>query len=268
MNTRDLSILDRPEISEILFHPRKAPDSGPPESALDISVPVSDNVSIGCRFFRTDSHLPHLLFFHGNGEIAADYDPIGPIYNDYGLNFMVADYRGYGKSTGAPTVSAMLSDAHLVLDAALNWMENEGRTGRLWLMGRSLGSAPALELAASRAGEISGLIIESGFAYTVSLLRHLGIDAEAMGIKESEIFSNADKISHYTGPTLIMHAEQDHIIPLDHGKSLYQASPAQNKDLEIVENANHNTLMMMAGHDYFRRIRDFIRQSGPAASGT
>ena len=268
MNTKDLSILDRPEISEILFHPRKAPDSEPPESAVDIEVPVSDSVSLGCRFFRTDSHLPHLLFFHGNGEIAADYDPIGPIYNDYGLNFMVADYRGYGKSTGTPTVSAMLSDSHPILDAVLNWMKLEGRTGALWLMGRSLGSAPALELAAARPGDIAGLIIESGFAQTVSLLRHLGIDADALGIKESDVFSNADKIRYYTGPTLIMHAEQDHIIPLDHGKTLYQSSPAQNKELEVVENANHNTLMMMAGHDYFRCIRDFIRQSEQSAAGS
>ena len=50
---------------------------------------------------------PTILFFYGNGETAADYDNIAPIYNQVGLNFFVADYRGYGQSGGSPSFCSM-----------------------------------------------------------------------------------------------------------------------------------------------------------------
>ncbi|MFO7861082.1 MAG: alpha/beta hydrolase [Desulfosalsimonas sp.] len=262
MQDSEAAILDRPEILQNLFHPRKAPDTPPPAGAVDVDVAAEAGVNLGCRFYLASEDQPHLLFFHGNGEIAADYDPVGPVYIDHRLNFLVADYRGYGKSTGSPSVSAMLSDAHLILDAAADWMEKNGRTGPLWVMGRSLGSASALELAAARPEGVAGIVIESGFAHTVSLLQHLGVDARTLGIEESAVFSNAEKIAKYTGPALIVHARFDHIIPLSHGQDLYQKCPSETKALEIVENANHNDIMIRAGMDYFRMISDFIRKAG------
>lgn len=262
MQDSEAAILDRPEILQILFHPRKAPDTPPPAGAVDLDVAAEDGVNLGCRFYLASGDQPHLLFFHGNGEIAADYDPVGPVYNEHGLSLLVADYRGYGKSTGSPTVSAMLSDAHLILDAAADWMKKNGRTGPLWVMGRSLGSASALELAASRPEALAGIVIESGFAHTMSLLQHLGMDTRSLGIEETAIFSNAEKIAKYKGPALIVHARFDHIIPLSHGQDLYQKCASDTKALEIIENANHNDIMIRAGLDYFRMISDFIRKAG------
>ncbi|MFW6010919.1 MAG: alpha/beta hydrolase [Desulfosalsimonas sp.] len=265
MNDISASILDRPEVLNILFHPRPAPPSGPPEGSQDLDVYTTDGETLSCRFYKADPGAPHILFFHGNGEIAADYDPLGPVYNDYGLNLVVADYRGYGKSSGSPTVEAMLSDAHPVLDTVLKQKEHEDRKGSLWIMGRSLGSAPALEIAYKRPDDISGLIIESGFSSAASLLARLGMDVKTAGIDESTVFSNAEKIKNYTGPVLIMHAEHDHIIPLDHGKALYNACPSGLKDMEIVSGADHNTIMFVAGHGYFGRIRDFVSRAEKAS---
>ncbi|MFW6080551.1 MAG: alpha/beta hydrolase [Desulfosalsimonas sp.] len=258
MQKKDVSILDRPEILSILFHPRPEPAGGAPEGAEDIDVQAPGGTKLGCRFYTASAELPHILFFHGNGEIAADYDALGPVYREYGINFLVADYRGYGRSTGSPTVAAMLSDSHPVLDAVIDWMKQNSRTGPLWVMGRSLGSAPALELASSRSNDICGLIIESGFAGTVSLLRHLGINTEWLGIKEASVFSNADRIAGYKGPTLIIHAQNDHIIPKEHAETLYQSSPSPAREMEIVAGADHNNIMIVAGRDYFRWIMDFI----------
>lgn len=259
MQTRNAGVLDRPEILQILFHPRKAPDTPPPDGAWDPEVTAADGAILGCRFYPAAPDDPLVLFFHGNGEIAADYDTIGPVYNDFRLNFLVADYRGYGKSTGSPTVSAMLEDAHYIMDFVVNLMRENHLTGPLWVMGRSLGSAPALELAASRPQDMAGIIIESGFANTVSLLERLGIDARGLEILEPAVFSNAEKITGYTGPVLIIHARFDHIISLEHAEILHQRCHSENKALEIVENANHNDIMIRAGMDYFRIISDFIR---------
>ncbi len=101
-------------------------------------------------------------------------------------------------------------------------------------MGRSLGSASALELAANFGDDISGLVIESGFAYALPLLRLLGVNTERLGITEEKGFNNIAKIKKYSGPLLVIHAEKDHIIPFSDGRALYEACPSTRKEfLEI-----------------------------------
>ncbi len=86
--TADFSVLDRPEVLMFLFHPRRedgAPGPRPHGTGTnipgveDILVPVADDVAVGVRFHLGSRGYANLLFFHGNGEIAADYDEIGPI---------------------------------------------------------------------------------------------------------------------------------------------------------------------------------------------
>lgn len=264
------SLLDRPEITALLFHPRKDPLDQLPPGASELFTPVDEGISLNSRLYAGDAGRPHILFFHGNGEIAADYDDIGPIYQQFGLNLLVSDYRGYGKSTGRPDVSSMLQDAHAVFDHIRRWMHRNERTGPLWVMGRSLGSAPALELAAHYPDDCQGLIIESGFAYTLDLLAHIGLDtrgwqdnAKAGSADINRI--NIDKIARYAGPTLIIHAQQDGIIPAAHGKALYQASPAPVKNIRIIEGADHNTIFLIAGKTYFSLIREFTDQASATA---
>ena len=105
------SILDRPEVLQFIFYPRKDVSKSPPNST-DCSVPVGEGTSIGCRFYVHSHESPSILLFHGNGEVVSDYDGIAPIYHHTGLNLFVADYRGYGASGGTPTFTNMVSDAH------------------------------------------------------------------------------------------------------------------------------------------------------------
>ena len=252
--------LDRPEILSVLFHPRKAPNVLPAGGVEEIVIDTKDDAVIGCRLHLGKKNYANILFFHGNGEIAHDYDPIGPVYNSCGLNFIVADYRGYGISTGKPSVSSMLSDACIIFDAICKKLENNGYSGPLWLMGRSLGSAPATGLAAGCKKQIEGLIIESGFAGVQDLLKRLGILPKALDIETSMLFSNAENISKFSGPLLVIHAEHDHIIPLEHGKQLFEASPSMKKSIKIIPDANHNNIFALAGMNYFKYIENFIYQ--------
>jgi pimeloyl-ACP methyl ester carboxylesterase len=264
MNPPDpLSVLDRPEILGLLFHPRKESGHPMPPHALGLDISTRDGIILGSRLYPGPPNGPHILFFHGNGEIAEDYDDIGPLYNDLTISFMVVDYRGYGASQGMPGIASMLADAHAALGRLEDWMAAQKRTGPLWVMGRSLGSAPAIELAHACPEKINGLIIESGFSQTLPLLRRLGIPVDGLGLTDDRIFSNAGKIAAYAGPTLIIHAQYDQIIPLDHGRELLDRSPADIKKLHVVPNADHNTLMMTAGMNYFQMIRDFISSAAP-----
>ena len=251
----DYSHLDRPEILMFLFHPR--PQWGDsPENAEDLMIPVEDDVVIGGRFHSCAKEAPTILFFHGNGEIVADYDDMGPLYNREGINFLPVDYRGYGLSGGRPTITSMMRDCHTIFDFVTKWLEEKGYAGPLIVMGRSLGSASALELAANYEDRIDALIVESGFAYAGPLLRLLGIDPDSIGFKEEQGFRNIDKISQFHKPTLVIHAEFDHIIPFSDGVALFDACPSKHKRFLKIPGANHNDIFIRRLNNYMRAIKE------------
>jgi pimeloyl-ACP methyl ester carboxylesterase len=256
--SQGFAALDVPDVLLRIFHPRPEFLAATPAGAADLAIPVAEGVTVGARFHPSGKTDPVLLFFHGNGEIVADYDELAPFYTRLGVNFLPVDYRGYGRSGGRPTVSAMMQDAHAIFRFAQDWLRSHGYTGPLAVMGRSLGSAPALELAAQYPAGIAGLIVESGFAYAGPLLRLLGVDVDALGFKEDMGFRNVDKIRKFTNPTLIIHAELDHIIPFADGQVLYEASPAPDKTLLKIPGATHNDLLSMGFADYLAAIRDLM----------
>ncbi len=174
---------------------------------------------------------------------------------------MAVDYRGYGKSTGTPTVTAMMSDCREIFESVRNWLKEKQYTGSLTVMGRSLGSASALELAAHYKDNIDALIIESGFAYAVPLLQLLGINVKSIGFKEEEGFRNLDKIRKFDKPTLIIHAEYDHIIPFSDGNALYEASPAAEKRLLKIPNANHNDIFFRGLSEYMSAVKTLLEEN-------
>ncbi len=251
--------LDAPEISLTLFHPRPEwPGLTPPSSGEDLMIPVGEGVAVGARFFRYGETAPTLLFFHGNGEIVADYDELGPVYNKLELNFLPVDYRGYGRSGGRPSASALLADSHAVLDFVVPWLTQQGCRGPLIVMGRSLGSAPAVELAWRRPDLVDGLIVESGFARTGPLLAVLGIMPREP-FDETRGFRNLDKMGMVTVPTLIIHAQNDRVIPVSEAQALFTACPA-DRSLLIVPGATHNDLLAVGQERYLTAVRDFSRR--------
>lgn len=256
-----LQKLDRPEILRVIFYPRQTGRSPAPAGSQDIDIPVDDHVLIGCRLFPAQKDSPVILYFHGNGETVPDHDDIGPYYTGQNLNFLVADYRGYGWSGGTPSVGTMIGDCRIVYRKAREWLAHEGYTGKLLVMGRSLGSACAIDLAAEYPAEIDGLIIESGFAETIPLAANLGIDLTAMGLTEDDGFNNIAKIARFSRPTLILHGQRDTLIPLEQAQKLHIASGARHKELQIVPGADHNTVIMTGGMLYFETIRRFANKA-------
>src|SRR3989339_706278 len=259
--TRTYEKLDRPEVLAVLFYPRRD-TTPPPVGAQDHLIEVEPGVVLGARFFLTaDQAAINLLFFHGNGEVVADYDEAGPQYNAQGINFLAVDYRGYGQSTGTPTVTSLIRDAHHVLSWVQAWLAEQGRTGQLVVMGRSLGSVPAIELAASEKA-VAGLIVESGIARTLPLLRTLGHNAHTLGLAEADGFGNLEKIAQVQKPTYILHAQHDQIIPLVQAEELQSVCAARSKEFQMIPGADHNNILALAGKLYFQAIKQFLRRIG------
>lgn len=261
----DISALDRPEVLMFLFHPRRdcsGPKPMPDEASarlpgiFDLMVPTDDGVAVGVRLHLADHGHPNILFFHGNGEIAADYDELGPVYHRFGINLLATDYRGYGCSTGTPTTTAMMRDCHAVFSHVTGWLDRHGFQGPLIVMGRSLGSASAIELAHAHPGKISGLIIESGFAHVAPLLRRLGIDPAAIGFRDEEesTFRHIEKIGRWQKPLLVIHGEFDYIIPFSDGQALFDACPSAGKQLLRIKGADHNNLFLHGIEEYLAAV--------------
>jgi pimeloyl-ACP methyl ester carboxylesterase len=263
----DYAALDRPEVLMFLFHPRSEPDVSSFQTAesetriaerKDILIPVQKDIAIGARFHMAEKSGGNLLFFHGNGEIVADYDELGAVYNQRGINLLAVDYRGYGRSGGKPTVTTMMQDCHVIFHFVRKWLQQNNFTGPILLMGRSLGSASVLELAATYKNLVDGLIVESGFAYAGPLLTLLGIDFEALGFREEKGFRNVDKIKNFDKPTLIIHAEFDHIIPYSDGQTLHDACQSADKKMLKISGANHNDIFMRGPQEYLAAVKNIV----------
>ncbi len=257
-----LQMYDDPDILYRLFYPRReVVGNAENPRALNRFVEVADGVSICCRFYPARTDGPNILYFHGNGEVAPDYDYVAPVYAQRGLNLFVADYRGYGGSSGIPTCTAMIKDAHPIFHDFTAYLSDGGFTGNLFVMGRSLGSAPAIELAFHYQGELKGLIVESGFASARNQVARLGVEYLFRDSQDPVGFGNDIKIRDVAIPTLIIHGEWDEIIPATEGRMLYELSGAGEKSSLFIPQAGHNDIMMVGLEAYMKAVETFTARA-------
>ncbi|MGL1932441.1 MAG: lysophospholipase [Desulfotalea sp.] len=250
------SKLDQPEALVNIFFPTKTAKNIAPINAVDIDIEVEDGIRIGCRFYGASLDAPNIIFYHGNGELVSDYDEIAARYTAIGINVFMTTYRGYGWSDGSPTVTNMYADATTIFDYALTWLKENSYSAPIFLMGRSLGSAPAIALAVEKDAVIKGLIIESGFADTLPLAKSLGLNTE--NLTEEDCFNNLEKIAKVKRATIILHGSLDTLIPAAQAENLQSFCGARSKQFQIIPGAEHNTMIDTAGDLYFETIKKFM----------
>ena len=253
------SAIDQSSLLKYLFYPRRQHTKAR-DGAFDLAIKVEENVSIICRAYPARSSEPWILYFHGNGEVVSDYDQIAPFYNTCGLNLLVADYRGYGASGGTPGFAFMIHDAAIIFEKAQELLAAENSSGRWVVMGRSLGSIPALELAARYSRNLQGLIIESGFISIVRLIRHLGLP-EPGDLKPLEE-AHHKLAGSIAIPSLIIHGVRDRLVPLTQGRELYENIGAMEKELVEISGADHNDIMFVEQTKYMDAISRFVTGGG------
>ena len=242
-------------INSLLFHPRKPyklPDN------QDSLIEVEKNIKIGIRFETLDPNNANLLFFHGNGEIVQDYDEISKFYSKIGINLICIGYRGYGHSNGIPNINNILTDSITLFDTIIDKIITNKNI--IIVMGRSLGSVPACEIVIKRSEKIDAAIIESGFANEEPLLNLLGINSNDVEYSSDIGFQNLDKLKNFNKHLLVMHAKNDHIIPFEHGRILFNESNSNRKTFIEFPNSNHNNILITDTELYFESINKFLTE--------
>ena len=245
-----MSVLDHPLISERYFFPR--PDAPP-----DPVIVRSGDVELACVSVGSDQERT-LLHFHGNGEVVADYVPdFVAAVRALGLNVFLAEYRGYGASTGTPQFAAMLDDVDAIF-AHLGLPEE-----KLVVFGRSVGSIYAIEFARRHPG-IAGLVLESGIADPMERVL-LRVTPEELGVSEEEFRAEARmhldhraKLAAYTNPLLVMHARGDTLVLPSHAERNHEWAGSKDKKLVLFDLGDHNSILAFNAEAYFNELRSFL----------
>jgi len=242
--------LDHPLIRDRYFFPRRDPVA----EILPISV---GDVTLACRLYRNNQQGKTVVYFHGNGEVAADWEQGFPeLFARLDCNLLLAEFRGYGGSGGEPQLGRMLADVEPLLRAA-------GEPEELVLFGRSVGSLFALH-GIQRFPQIAGLILESGIADVRErlLLRvtpaELGIDAATFDADLATVFDHRRILENYHNPLLVLHSRHDGLVDCRHGEALH-AWAGGPRMLRIFARGDHNSILYQNADEYAALVTRFLQ---------
>lgn len=253
-----LTSIDNLYVTSREFYPRKSGGSSTPEGIEAILFPIDNQISISGRFCYYAQDAPSIVFFHGNGEISADYEDTGPKFGtECGVNLLILDYRGYGESGGSPSNSTMMSDARILFPQVKKYLETKQISTPIILMGRSLGSASAIEIALHFETQLAGIVLESAYSRVEPLMELLGVPSQIIARMDVTPLTNVVKLKKVHLPLLVLHGEDDSLIPAEYARELFETSPAVNKKLVIIPHAEHNTILSF--EQYFIALRTWLK---------
>ncbi len=242
-------------IESQIFFPQAHFDFFPEQFGLeyeDVWVTTSDGVRIHGWFFPAAMTKALFLFYHGNaGNISHRLDNIQRLHN-IGLTVFIIDYRGYGRSEGRISEKGLYLDAEAVFAKAQERAQAAGM--KLVVFGRSLGGIAAVHACCGK--PCAGLILESTFPNLGAMAKaHFPLPLLHKGLEDR--FNALGEISGVNAPILFFHGDRDDIVPIEFGRTLYEAAP-EPKDFVTLAGAGHNDTYFVAGEAYFRKLKSFI----------
>ena len=240
--------------SRLIYFPTREIRATPADAGLaweEVRFRTDDGVALHGWWVPADRARGTVLFFHGNaGNVG---DRIGSIrtFHRLGWNVFIFDYRGYGRSGGAP------SEEGTYRDAAAAWahlVEGRGiRPGEIVLFGRSLGGAVAAVQAVRHTP--AGVILESTFTSVPDLAAGLYPWLPARLLVRFR-YDTLARVPDIRAPLLVVHSRGDDLIPFAHGRRLYEAAREPKHFLEI--SGRHNDGFFTSAERYERGLARFL----------
>jgi abhydrolase domain-containing protein 17 len=189
-----------------------------------------------------------IIYSHGNAEDTGMCIDVIYALHRKGYGVIAYDYPGYGLSAGKPTESSTQEAIQATWDYAINSGIPESS---IIILGQSIGSGPSVWLASHT--KPAGLIL-------ISPLKSVYCVPFGRPIFPCDRFPNYKRIPKIHTPLLVIHSEQDEVIPFSHGKELFEISPASNKFLVPIKETGHNDMYHYASEEIFDAIDTFIKQ--------
>jgi uncharacterized protein len=263
-----LLVLLRLNESRLIYAPGSARVLTPPPRELGLPVErveirTDDGLTLVAWVMPSERRSdPWLLICHGNGgnisEAGRPFHYAG--LRGLGLNLLAFDYRGYGESEGKPSEPGLYRDA----EAAYRYLRDTlgVEADRIVIFGHSLGSAVAVELAGREPA--SGLILDGALTSVTDRGQEVYPFIPVRWIAGSR-YASIEKIGNLRLPKLFLHAERDEVIPIAHGRRLYEAAPPPKRF--VVLGGGHGDAFDVDSATYYGAIRRFLAElSGRAPS--
>ena len=235
------------EIDEKVF---LKPDQRPPAAetlgagyAVDnVAVTQADGAISRGVYFHSPQSIATVLYF-GGSSFRLDREGL-PVVNGLakaGVDVMIFDYRGYGRSEGTPTAALMRSDAQAVFQFA------RARARRpLVVYGLSMGSFVAASVAETQ--PVDGLVLEGAATSAEALVHNMfpwyvKLVARPKLAPEIAPIDNVRALRHYAGPLLMLGGENDELMPPSMQRSLHEQAPTLNKEIRFFAGYGHKGLI-------------------------
>jgi hypothetical protein len=218
------------------------------DGAARADIVTPDGETLRAIHFPAPPGAPSILFFHGNGASAEYEYERGRALRGAGYGVLLAEYRGYGGSTGMPSAAGLLTDAL----AAHDWLA--ARSDRpIIVYAHSLGAGLAVQAAAQR--DVAALALEASYASLADIAAE-----RYWWLPVRPLFRNpiraVDQIAMVKAPILMIHGGRDTVIPIRHGRALHAAAGGNAEWIEI-DQAGHNDL---PGHGSIGRVLAFLER--------
>ena len=255
--------------SGFIYHPAKFPEGDweTPVRVLagceDVSIESADGVRLHGWYLRA-AGVPEegkdaparatILFYHGNaGNLSYVWTWLRTL-SRLGADVFAIDYRGYGKSGGEPSEEGLYLDA----EAAYRYLtESRGvAPRRIVVCGRSLGGAPACEVASRF--ECGALVLHSAFTSAPEMAGQV-VPVIPLGWAIGTDFDNLSKVARVEAPVLVIHSRADEVVPYRMGERLF-AGAKEPKEFVRLDRSLHDDLAADEEELALRKLADLCRR--------
>jgi uncharacterized protein len=221
------------------------------------NIETEDGELLNSWFLERPDAQATVIYFGGNGFLMVKSRPLISAYSEIPVNLILFDYRGYGASTGNPTVQGVQSDAEAIYNETIRNLGDD--THPVYLHGHSMGSFLATRLAGQH--EVAGYILESPITevrgWTRKLVPWIARPFVRFDIDRAIAEqNNLERVSQINQPLLIISGTYDDITPLWMAEEIYEASASQDKELVKIAGGSHNDLTQFS--IYQSEIKDFL----------
>jgi len=247
--------------NRLVFHPKRELVGTPAERGIPfVEVWFGPDASLH-GWFIAGGRAVTVLWLHGNGgNISHRLDLLERLYRSLGASFLLFDYHGYGRSGGSPSEETMYADAR----AAAAYLRSRPDTAddRIVYFGKSLGTAVAVQLAIEEPPD--RLVLQSGFT-SIQDVASWRVPVLPLGALLHTRFPTIERVDRVRAPILVIHGDRDAVVPLAHGRLLYEAAAAP-RCLLIIEGAGHDDVALIGGRRYLELLREFTGPRLPSSS--